>query len=83
MILIRFEEQLDQRDRKRFLIGAHEDEPAVRAKTLNAVHHGFDRVGGVDAALSGGQGFGSSSADFGRIVLVSDPAGEVGFPNVV
>src|SRR4029077_310041 len=42
-----FEEQLDQRDRKRFRVGAHNDEPAVRAQTLNAVHHGFGRVGGA------------------------------------
>src|SRR6516162_2638579 len=42
------EEQLDQRERKRFRIGAHNDEPAVRAQTLNAVHHGFGRVGGTE-----------------------------------
>src|ERR1700721_4840695 len=31
------EEQLDQRDRKRFRVGAHNDEPSVRAQTLNRV----------------------------------------------
>src|SRR5262245_1064904 len=40
--------QLDQRERKRFRIGAHNDEPAVRPQTLNAVHHGFGRVGSTE-----------------------------------
>jgi len=42
------EEQLDQRDRKRFRVGAHNDESTVRAQTLNAVHHGIGRVGGAE-----------------------------------
>src|ERR1700756_2711886 len=42
------EEQLDQRDRKRFRVSTHNDEPAVWAQTLNAVHHGFGRVGGAE-----------------------------------
>src|SRR5215469_13959549 len=51
------EEQLDQRDRERFRVSTHNDEPAVWAQTLNAVRHGFGRVGGaeddVGAARSG------------------------------
>src|SRR5262249_1293824 len=46
------EEQLDQRDRERFRVGAHDDEPAVRAQTLNAIHHGFGRVGGAEDEVS-------------------------------
>src|SRR3984893_5134069 len=42
------EEQLNQRDRKRFRVSTHNDEPAVWAQTLNAVHHGFGRVGGAE-----------------------------------
>ena len=40
--------QLDQRERKRFRIGTHNDEPAVQPQTLNAVHHGFGRVGSTE-----------------------------------
>src|SRR5258708_8014694 len=39
------EEQLDQRDRKRLRVSTHNDEPAVWAQSLNAVHHGFGPVG--------------------------------------
>src|SRR5262245_270660 len=37
------EEQFDQRDRNRFCVGAHNDEPPVRAQTLNAVRHRLSR----------------------------------------
>src|SRR5215472_18130666 len=46
------EEQIDQGDRKRFRVGTHNDEPAVRAQTLNTVHHGFRRVGGAEDDVS-------------------------------
>src|SRR5690242_11829337 len=47
-----FEEQLAQRDRKRFRVGAHNDEPAVRAQSLNAVYHRFGRVGSAEDDVS-------------------------------
>src|SRR5579863_10034482 len=41
-------DEVNQRDRKRFRVGAHNDEPAVRPQTVNAVHHGLGRIGSAE-----------------------------------